>query len=81
LPLKKHLWLKEQLIKKNFIFDSETCHLVRMTLMNPFLMTKETQAKFTDDFAKILNHISRSERLKKKSKLPTTRKLSKQTSP
>ncbi len=77
LPLKKHLWLKQQLIKENFIFDSETCHLVRMTLMNPFLMAKETQAKFTDDFAKILNHISRSERLKKKSKLPTTRKLSK----
>jgi len=68
LPLKKHPWLKQQLVRKNFVFDNETCHLVRMTLMNPFLMTKETQAKFADDFARVLNQISRTERIKKKPK-------------
>ena len=68
LALKKNPWLRKQLEKEGFIFDSDTCHLIRMTLMNPFLMTKETQAKFTDDFADVLHAISKSERPKGKSK-------------
>lgn len=69
LPLEKHPWLRQQLTKETFIFDVDTCHLVRMTLMNPFLMTKETQTRFIDDFALVLNHISQANGSKKKFKL------------
>ncbi len=58
LPLKKHPWLVEQLKKSDFDIDTQECQVVRMTLMNPFLITKESQIQFTDDFAKILNQIS-----------------------
>lgn len=66
LPLAKHPWLSKQLKKEKFILDVDACYLVRMTLMNPFLMTKETQTEFAIDFTKILNSISKSNYHKKK---------------
>ncbi|MFZ3229817.1 MAG: pyridoxal-dependent decarboxylase [Pseudobdellovibrio sp.] len=64
LPLEKHPWLMQQLLKAGMILDSESCHLVRMTLMNPFLITKETQTQFTREFSNILDSISKSNTIK-----------------
>ncbi|MBL7543145.1 MAG: aspartate aminotransferase family protein [Bdellovibrionaceae bacterium] len=54
LPLKKNRWLEKTLVKKGFKIDSSTCHLVRMTLMNPFLMSRETKTSYPEDFIKSL---------------------------
>ncbi len=54
LPLKKNQWLLRSLQKKGFTLDAPSCHLVRMTLMNPFLMTKESQTDYMEDFMKRL---------------------------
>ncbi|OFZ30679.1 MAG: hypothetical protein A2622_13495 [Bdellovibrionales bacterium RIFCSPHIGHO2_01_FULL_40_29] len=59
LPLEKNAWLAQQLKKARLELDADSCHLVRMTLMNPFLLTKETQTQFTEDFVKILRKISK----------------------
>jgi glutamate/tyrosine decarboxylase-like PLP-dependent enzyme len=50
LPLSKNEWLKTSLLKKGLKIDSDSCHFIRMTLMNPFLMTKESQTSYMDDF-------------------------------
>ncbi len=50
LPLEKNIWLKNDLLKNNIIIDSKNCHLVRMTLMNPFLMNNETAIAYMDEF-------------------------------
>lgn len=57
LPLKKNRWLEKTLNDNGFKMDSATCHLVRMTLMNPFLMSRETLTSYPQDFIDSLKKI------------------------
>lgn len=66
LKLMKNPWLESELRKRKFKIDSDTCHFVRMTLMNPFLMTRETETRFVDDFIQVLNSISETRLPKRK---------------
>lgn len=57
LPLAKNPWLEKNLRKAGFQIDTDSCHLIRMTLMNPFLITKESKTPFIRDFTKSLQSI------------------------
>lgn len=58
LPLKKNSWLEQFLIKNGLQLDTKKCHLVRMTLMNPFLMSRETEVSYVKDFIKTLREMT-----------------------
>lgn len=57
IPLEKNQWLVDQLRAAKIKIDSPTCQLVRMTLMNPFLLTKETKTSYLDGFLESVQEI------------------------
>jgi glutamate/tyrosine decarboxylase-like PLP-dependent enzyme len=60
LSLTKNPWLLQKLRGAEFRINSDSCHLIRMTLMNPFLTTKESQTSFVEDFTNSLERILKS---------------------
>lgn len=58
--LGKNPWLRRQLKENQFQINTTHCHVIRMTLMNPFLLTKEIETPFMDEFiGAVKNLISR----------------------
>ncbi len=64
LKLEKHPWLLKYLKENSDMeIDVDHCEFIRMTLMNPFMMTKETQTRFDRDLTeKIRTSLKKFER-------------------
>lgn len=50
MNLNTHLWLREHLEKSGLKIDTDHCDFLRMTMMNPFSLSKESETRFIEEF-------------------------------